>query len=105
MQIYCNTDILVLVIWMDLNSKTIALRSRGSLTLPADLRKKYCLEEGEPLTLVDLGGVFVISPKVPLVPKLVSEFERLRKDARLQVEDLLEGLDEQRRQLYRERYG
>jgi len=94
---------LLSVLWM--TSKTLTLRKRGTLTLPADLREKYRLEEGEPLTFFDLGGVFVLAPKVPLVPKLVGEFERLREEAGLSVEDLLEGLDEQRRKLYKERYG
>jgi bifunctional DNA-binding transcriptional regulator/antitoxin component of YhaV-PrlF toxin-antitoxin module len=85
--------------------KTLTLRKRGTLTLPADLREKYRLEEGEPLTLLDLGGVFILAPKVSLVPKLVGEFERLREETGLSVEDLLEGLDEQRRKLYKERYS
>jgi len=68
-------------------------------------RKKYRLEEGEPLTLLDLGGIFVLSSKVSLVPKLVGELERIREEAGLGVEDLLEGLDGKRRELYRERYG
>jgi bifunctional DNA-binding transcriptional regulator/antitoxin component of YhaV-PrlF toxin-antitoxin module len=86
-------------------NKTLTLRRRGVLTLPAELRRRYRLEEGEPLTLIDLGGVFLLSPKVPLVPKLVGEIERVREEAGLGVEDLLEGLDEQRRRLYQERYG
>lgn len=90
---------------MDSNSKTVTLRRRGILTLPADLRKRYRLEEGEPLTLLDLGGVFVIAPKVSVVPKLVGELERLREEAGIRVEDLLEGLDKQRRKLYEEHYG
>jgi len=94
-----------MVIPMDMKNRTLTLRRRGVLTLPAELRKKYRLEEGEPLTLIDLGGVFILAPKVPLVPKLVGELERLREGARLKVEDLLEGLDEQRRRLYQERYG
>lgn len=90
---------------MDSQSKTITLRRRGTLTLPADLRKKYRLEEGEPLTLLDLGGVFVIAPKVSMIPKLVGELERLREEAGLQVDDLLEGLDGKRSELHKERYG
>lgn len=86
-------------------NKTLTLRRRGVLTLPAELRRRYRLEEGDPLTLIDLGGIFILSPKVPLVPKLVGELERLREEAGLGVEDLLEGLDEHRRRLYRERYG
>ncbi len=88
-----------------MNTKTLTLRNRGTLTLPVELRKKYRLEEGEPLTLLDLEGIFILAPKVPLVPKLVGEIQRLRQAAGLSVEDLLEGLDEQRRRLYRERYG
>lgn len=105
LQIYRNSDILDWVIEMDSQSKTITLRRRGTLTLPADLRKKYRLEEGEPLTLLDLGGVFVIAPKVSMVSKLVDELERLREEADIRVEDLLEGLDEKRSELYKEHYG
>lgn len=94
-----------MVIQMNSNRKTLMLRSRGTVTLPAELRQKYGLQEGEPLTLLDLGGIFVISPKMPLVPKLVGEIERLREESGLSVDDLLEGLDEQRRRLYEERYG
>lgn len=84
--------------------RTLTLRRRGTITLPVDLRKKYRLEEGEPLTLLDLEGIFILAPKTPLVPKLVGEIERLREAAGLTVEDLLEGLDDERRRLYEERY-
>jgi len=86
-------------------SKTLTLRNRGTITLPAELRRKYRLEEGEPFTLIDLGGAFVLSAKIPLVPKLVGEMERIREEAGLSVEDLLEGLNEKRGDLYQERYG
>ena len=35
---------------------TIQVRGRGTLTLPATLREKYRLGEGDPLTVVDLDG-------------------------------------------------
>jgi len=99
-----NADILIVVIVMNVNSKTVALRRRGTLTLPIDLRRKYRLEEGEPMALLDFDGVFVLAPKVPAVPKLVRELERLRQEAGLEVEDLMNDLDEQRQRLYEERY-
>jgi len=52
-----------------------------------------------------LDGIFILAPKTPLVPKLAGELERLREEAGLRIEDLLEGRDEQRRRLYRQRYG
>lgn len=84
---------------------TVQIRQRGTLTLPAKLRAKYNLDEGDVLTLVDLGDAFFLSPKVSVVPKLAAEIERLREEAGLSVEDLLDGLDEQRRRYYEERYG
>ena len=82
---------------------TVQIRQRGTLTLPAKLRAKYNLDEGDVLTLVDLGDAFFLSPKVSVVPKLAAEIERLREEAGLSVEDLLDGLDEQRRRYHEER--
>ncbi len=85
--------------------ETLQLRQRGTLTLPAKLRAKYNLEAGDVLTLVELDGVFLLAPRVSVVPKLAAEIERLRQEAGLSVEDLLEGLDEERRRYYEEHYG
>jgi AbrB family looped-hinge helix DNA binding protein len=41
---------------------TVQVRKRGVLTLPAELRQKYDIEEGDTFRLVDLDGVFVITP-------------------------------------------
>ncbi len=85
---------------------TMQLRAKGSLTIPADLRQKYALNEGDVLTLVDLGdGSFFLTPRVSMIPKLVAEMEALREEAGISLEELLEGLPEQRRKLYQERYA
>ncbi len=41
---------------------TLQLAQRGLITLPKALRDEYGLNAGDNLTLVDLGGVFVLSP-------------------------------------------
>ena len=82
---------------------TIQIRQGGAITLPARLCQRHSLEPGDTLTLIDLDGAFFVAPKVSLVPKLAAEIERLRQDAGLSIEDLLEGLDEQRRCYYREK--
>lgn len=86
-------------------SETLQLRKRGVLTLPKALRDKYDLDEGDALRLVDIGGVFVLTPMAPLVPELAREIERLRDERGLTTRDLLEGLQKTREQLTRERYG
>lgn len=85
-------------------ASTIQMRAKGSITLPAELRQKYALEEGDVFSVVDLGdGTFFLVPRVSIVPKLVAEIEALREASGLSVEDLLEGLPEQRRKMMEER--
>lgn len=84
---------------------TIQVRQRGALTLPAEIRKKYGIEAGDTYRMVDLDGIFILTPMAPMVPELAREIERLRLDAGLSIEDLLEGLQEQREQYYVERYA
>jgi len=83
----------------------IQIRQRGTLTLPADLREKYAIKPGDTFRLVDLDGIFVLTPMVPMVPELAREIERARREAGLSVEELLTGLREQREQYYREHYN
>lgn len=84
---------------------TIQVRNRGVITLPADLREKYGIENGDLYRLVDLDGVFVLTPLVPLVPELANEIEKIRLETGLSVEELLQGLREQRERYYQEKYG
>jgi bifunctional DNA-binding transcriptional regulator/antitoxin component of YhaV-PrlF toxin-antitoxin module len=66
----------------------IQVRGRGTLTLPASLREKYRLGEGDPLTVVDLDGAVLLSPRVLVVPRLAAEMERLRRARKLALKDL-----------------
>ena len=72
-----------------MRSETVQIRQRGTLTLPAKLRAKYRLDDGDSLTVVDLDGTILLAPKLPVVPKLAAEVERLRRAAGLDVADLL----------------
>jgi AbrB family looped-hinge helix DNA binding protein len=83
---------------------TVQVRDRGVLTLPAELREKYGIRSGDTFRLVDLDGIFVLTPMVPMVPELAREIERARIEAGLSTDDLLRGLREQREQYRRERY-
>ena len=62
-------------------SEQVQIRRRGTLTLPASLRDKYGIQTGETFQLVDLDGIFVLSPATPTVSKLAREIERLRHEA------------------------
>ena len=50
---------------------TLQIRSKGTITLPSELRNKYGLEEGEVLNIIDLGnGSFLLSPRRSRVDEL-----------------------------------
>lgn len=85
-------------------SATIQVRDRGVLTLPSDIREKYGIQPGDTFRLVDLDGIFVLTPMVPMVPELAREIERTRIEAGLSTEDLLRTLREQRERYHREHY-
>lgn len=54
------------------------------------------MADGDPMTIIDLDGVLVLSPKVGVVPKLAAEIERLRNAAGLSVDDLLDAQNQLR---------
>jgi bifunctional DNA-binding transcriptional regulator/antitoxin component of YhaV-PrlF toxin-antitoxin module len=83
---------------------TIQVRERGVITLPADLRQKYGIENGDIFRLVDLDGVFVLTPMTPMVPELAREIEKARLEAGLSIEELIQGLRQQREKYYAEKY-
>ena len=77
---------------------TIQIRQRGVVTLPNALREAYGLGEDDVLTLVDLGGTFVLSPRVPMISKLARSIEKKREQSGISVEELLDDL-------YQDRHG
>ena len=82
---------------------TVQIRQRGTVTLPADLREKYGIEEGDTYRVIDLEGIFVLTPMVPMVPELAREIERARVEAGLSTEELLQTLREERERYHAER--
>lgn len=84
---------------------TIQVRQRGNLTIPAELRERYGIEPGDTFRILDLDGIFVLTPMVPMVPELAREIERARLEAGLDTADLLQALREQRERYVAETYG
>ncbi len=81
-----------------MDTTTVQIRQRGSLTLPINLREKYGIKAGDSFQMVDVDGVFVLTPMTPMVPELAREIEKLRQEAGISTEELLQSLREQRAQ-------
>ncbi|HET9910670.1 MAG TPA: AbrB/MazE/SpoVT family DNA-binding domain-containing protein [Anaerolineales bacterium] len=85
---------------------TLRIRGKGTITLPASLRKKYKLEEGKVLTVIDLGeGTILLKPKVLQMDKLSKRIAKRLKEENVTLEEILETLDEERRKYFNEKYG
>jgi len=85
---------------------TLQIRSKGTITLPASLRKKYKLEEGEVLTIIDLGeGTLLLKPKALQIDKLSKRAARTLKDDNVALDDIFKTLDEEHKKYYEEKYG
>lgn len=88
-----------------MNEATIQLRDKGVITLPMSLRRKYSLRTGDVFSVKDLGdGVLMISPKSSRVAALGDKVADILRAEGVSVEELLEGLDEERERYYREHY-
>ena len=86
-------------------STTVQVRQRGTLTLPAEIRRKYGIEPGDTFRIVDLDGMFILTPMVPMVPELAREIEKVRLEAGLDTAELLQALREERAKYVQETYG
>lgn len=86
-------------------SATVQIGKRGTLTLPADLRAKYGIESGDAFHIVDLDGIFILTPMVPMVPELAREIEKARLEAGVDTSELLQALREERARYVQETYG
>ena len=84
-------------------SDTVQIRERGVLTLPSGIRKRHGIKTGDTYQMLDFDGIFVLTPLNPMVPELAYEIERMRTEAGVSTEELLEGLREQRARYVAER--
>ncbi len=89
-----------------MSEATIQLRDKGVITLPMSLRRKYGLRTGDVFSVSDLGeGAFMITPKSSRVAALGDKVADILQAEGVSLEDLLEGLDEERERYYREHYA
>jgi bifunctional DNA-binding transcriptional regulator/antitoxin component of YhaV-PrlF toxin-antitoxin module len=78
------------------DTHTIQMAQRGVLTLPKALRESYGLQPGDSLTLLDLGGVFVLSPRRSEIDSLANRLNQALTERGETLETMLQTLREER---------
>ena len=84
---------------------TLQIRSKGTLTLPIELRRKYGLDEGDVISVIDLGGgALLLTPIITQVDRLGDRVAKAMEEAGVTEDEILAALDEERERYYHERY-
>jgi AbrB family looped-hinge helix DNA binding protein len=84
---------------------TTEIKSRGQLTIPKKIRVMSQLEEGQVVSIIPVGDSVIITPKRLDLDEARREMRKILKGSGLSAEDLLEGVREEREEVYRETYG
>lgn len=75
---------------------TIQVAQRGLVTLPKEVRKAHNIEPGQQMTLLDLGDVFVLSPRPSQVDALADRIADELADRGETLASMLQTLREVR---------
>ena len=78
------------------DTMTIQMTQRGVLVLPKSLREAYNLQPGDSFTLLDLSGVFVISPNRSEIDVMADRISKDLQDKGETLESMLGSLREER---------
>lgn len=85
--------------------KKYVLQESGSVTLPAEFRKKYGLKPGDEISFVETEEGLLISVREALIAKLLDELGGDLRAKGITLDELLESGAEIKEQLLKERYG
>ena len=76
---------------------TVQMAQRGVVTLPKALRERYNLKPGDRFTLLDLGGVFVLTPHRSEIDALADRLTQALTERGETLETMLQVLREERK--------
>jgi bifunctional DNA-binding transcriptional regulator/antitoxin component of YhaV-PrlF toxin-antitoxin module len=78
------------------NTSITQLTQQGTITLPNSLRNKYSLRPGDTLTILDLGGLFLLKPGHSEIDELAGRITHALVEEGETQETMLQALREER---------
>jgi AbrB family looped-hinge helix DNA binding protein len=81
------------------------IKARGQLTIPKKIRETSHIEEGNVVSILPVGDSLIITPKRLELDEARKQLKKLLKASSLTIEELIEGLKEERAELFKETYG
>jgi len=89
---------------VELQTFPIRMRSRGQITLPQELRDDLKIDAGDILSLVRIEDMLFLTPKRLRVSEVADQFVAMMEKKGVTLADLLQGLDEVREEIWKERH-
>ncbi len=77
-------------------SVNLQMAQRGIITIPKSLRESYGLQPGDMFALIDLGGVFVLSPRRSEIDTIADKVASQWTEDGETLETMLQALREER---------
>jgi len=74
----------------------LQMAQRGVITIPKSLRESYGLQPGDIFSLIDLGGVFVLSPRQSEIDTIAEKIAEQWTEDGETLETMLQALREER---------
>jgi len=84
---------------------TAQIRQRGQLTIPQKLRESLAINDGDTMTLLQLGDNILLTPKSLRTFELGDQLTNMMAEEGLTLADLLNDLPQIRQEIYQEKYG
>jgi AbrB family looped-hinge helix DNA binding protein len=81
-----------------MKSATLQMSKRGIITIPKPLRESYNLHRGDTFSLIDLGGVFVLSPQRSEIDVIADKIAAQWEEDGESLESMLFALREEQEQ-------
>lgn len=85
---------------IEIKTFPVRLEKEGVITIPQAMQNNLSLSEGDMLMFVQIGDLVLLTLKQPQVSQLADKIAGLRVDAGLSIEDLLEGLEQEREAIW-----
>ena len=87
-----------------MKSFPIRLQQDGTITVPKVIQDKLNLHEGDYLNLLEIEELIILTSKQTKVPLLNEQITAIREQEKVSLEELLEGLEDERKIIYKEKY-
>lgn len=89
---------------LEMAKKRALIQRKGQLTIPIELRRRYGLEEGSVVDIIDEGDGIKIAPREVVALDALERIGKALKERGISLEEMIEGGRNIGEEIYREKH-